>query len=326
MKFHTMVCIAVGVGLLGCASSNPPLMFGDSTTFGIRIGNDTATGGASVSLGLKAQSVALVPITYNDDDGNARSLKAHGQGQGDLRDAMSVFAVFESAAPPTGAASAPRVGLGQIFSTGLAAQDITRGYLCRAKGINDCAPAPTAADQSALAAAAMANSAATDARNAAEAADSAAKQVAGAIKSGKVAVMATPAPKTYNADDAPYQRPLVFLRTDVLGFDIGGSLAEKGLQFVLGYTNRNVAFIPTYTQGANGAVGRISSGDDSKDGPRDTLSVIGQFKASTATTQLGYDLERFFATGVAARYLGQAAGSAVAKQPLPGASTPSQAK
>lgn len=283
--------------LVGCASKNPPLTFGDSTTFGLRLGNETATGGASVSLGYKAQSVALVPITYNDDDGSARTLKADGDG---MSDAMSVFAVFESAAQPGAATSANSVGLGQIFSTGLAAQEITRG-ICQSQHSTQCGAAPSTVD-----------SAVTETARSTQSTQVAAN--AEAQTNEKSLPPASVVPRGGHVpDDAPYQRPLVFLRTDVLGIDMGGSLAEKGLQFVLGYNNRNLAFIPSTAAGADGRVGRITGGETVKgQQPRDTLSVVGQFQANTQTNRLGYDLKRYFATGVAARNLGKAAGAAAA--------------
>ena len=310
--FRRMALVSV-VLLFGCASRNPPLTFGDSTTFGLRLGNDTATGGVSVTLGYKAQSVALVPITYNDDDGSARTLKADGNG---MSDAMSVFAVFESAAPPSTSASAASIGLGQIFSTGLAAQEITRG-ICKAQNAARCGDVQ--ATEAAI----------TEAAKAAQSAAAAANEAAARIEKvlATVPERGTPSAtaKKYTPDDGPYQRPLVFMRTDVYGFDIGGSLAEKGLQFVLGYSNRNLAFIPTNSWGADGNVGRIS-GDESGKGqrPRDTLSVVGQFDAKTQTSRLGYDLNRYFATGVAARNLGIAAGAAAAKAAQAAASSASQ--
>lgn len=288
-------------------------MFGDSTTFGIRLGNDTATGGASVALGYKAQSVALVPITYNDDDGGAKTLKADG---GDISDAMSVFAVFESAAPASASASSASIGLGQIFSTGLAAQEITRG-ICKAQRAPRCGDVTITEP--------LNSEVARSAQAAAAAANAAAARIEKVLAAGAERGEPVPVVKKYAPDDGPYQRPLVFLRTDVLGFDIGGSLAEKGLQFVLGYTNRNLAFIPTYSWGADGNIGRITGGESGKDRPaRDTLSVVGQFKADTQTGGLGYDLNRYFATGVAARNLGRAAGAAAANAAQAAASAASQ--
>lgn len=312
-----LAIVAAFALLSGCASRNPSLTFGDSTTFGLRLGNDTATGGASFALGYKAQSVALVPITYNDDDGSAKTLKADGGG---MSDAMSVFAVFESKAPAGATAGAKSVGLGQIFSTGLAAQEITRG-ICKAQHSEQCADSKPPAEQAA-------SEAAKAAQSAAVAANAAADRLDKLLTAGLPPKAAGAAPVNLSPEDGPYQRPLVFMRTDVFGFEAGGSLAEKGLQFVLGYTNRNLAFIPTTAWGVDGRVGRITGGEVANgQAPRDTLSVVGQFKADTQTGRLGYELSRYFATGVAARNLGRAAGAAAAaaaNTPQPAASAASQ--
>jgi hypothetical protein len=272
----------------GCTSTNPPLMFGDSTSFGLRIGNDTATGGASVSLGMKIHSVALVPVSYVDQSGQALSLKGSARSATGHRDAMSVFAVFDSAAPSAAGASAAKVGLGQVFATGLAAQDITEGYVCRARAAQTC-----------------------------EVTNAPAKQVPDPRNEKQFKM-------DFDPEQAPYQRPLVFLRSDVFGFDIGGSLAEQGLQFTLGYTTRNLAFIPVTARGGQGQVGRITSDNGLKDpSSADALSVLGQFRAGSETARLGYDLERFFATGLAARNLGVAIGTVAAKPAQPPSSAAS---
>ena len=112
---------------------------------------------------------------------------------------------------------------------------------------------------------------------------------------------------------------MLFLRNDVVGFDIGGSLAQQGLQFNLGVTNRNLALIPVYAAGANGQVVRITGGGADGQGAnpsRDAMSVLGQFKMNTETTRLGFGLDRYFATGVAARNLGESMQAAIAKVPV----------
>ncbi|MFT4101427.1 MAG: hypothetical protein QM674_10395 [Burkholderiaceae bacterium] len=320
--------VLLAITLAGCSTKNPPLMFGDSTTFGIRLGNDTATGGASVSLGLKAQSIALVPITYNDSDGWARTLKAESNG---MRDSMSVFAVFDSDAPADETEPAKSVGLGQMFATGLAAQNITEGYICRAQN-DECKVKSMKADDLARNAAAAADTAAARARATAEVANAA---EAGSSRSTEQIPERAPdrneAEKVYDPGAGPYQRPLVFLRSDTFGFDIGGSLAEKGFQFVLGYNNRNLAFIPAYSNGQNKLVGRITGGELQPDNalersPKDVFSVLGQFRANTQTSKLGYGLQRFFATGIAARNLGNAAKASIASTtPAPQKAAPEPA-
>lgn len=293
-KLNAVLAAGSLVVASGCAVTNPPLMFGDITTFGLRIGNDTATAGGSVSLGYRAQSVAIVPVSVLDKGGHPSTLKGHGRTSTDdidQEDAMSVFASFKSASASSTANKESPVQLGQVFSTGLAAQSLTRGYLCREVADPHCNR--TAADTATNAAAAT-NSVVSSAGSAV--------QAAGATRA-----------------DGPYQRPLLFLRTDVFGVDIGGSLAQQGLQFVLGYNNRNLALIPVYAEGADGEVIRVSGRDQSfKDTlSRDAFSVLGQFDANTETKRLGFGLERYFATGVAARNLGESLGKAIAKVPLP---------
>ncbi len=294
IRWFAAIC-AVGATLSGCVAT-PPLMFGDTTTFGVRLGNDAATQGGSVAVGYKAYSLAIVPVSILDD-GTPALIKAHGSDQ--RVDAMSVFASFDGGGA-SGDSSA--VGLGQVFSTGLAAQSLTLGYVCREADDAQCKAAVKRQTEVPEAVPGTARPSAMTARTRAD--ESAA---------------ATPS--------SAYQRPLVFLRSDVYGFNIGGSLAEQGLQFDLGYTNRNIALIPVAVTRADGhAVGVSGSAvlapasaedclaDKNTLGcTSDAMSVLGQFKASTATNKLGFGLERYFATGIAARNMGDAMGSAIAK-------------
>jgi hypothetical protein len=219
--------------------------------------------------------VAVVPLSLLDEKGNAKALRGWS---GDDRDALSVFAVFETSSQgPT-----DRLRLGQIFSTGLAAQELTQGYECHMKGDTACAsPAPVPAPAPA--------------------------PVAGAV--------ATP-PAT---SDRPYQLPLVYARTDIVGIDIGGSAAEQGAVFTLGYSGRNLAVVPTYApesgQRAAGLLGNVGDATTS----RDASSVLGQFKSSTETSGLGFGIERYFATGIAAQNLSRGLRAAIAATPPPAA-------
>lgn len=292
--FARRLALVAALSVAGCAV-NPPLMFGDVTTFGIRLGNDTATGGGSVSLGYKAQSIAVVPVSVLDDTGTPRLLRGHGQGYdelGEVTDAMSVFASFESDAglPEVGG----KVRLGQAFSTGMAAQELTMGYICREVGAIVCASwVQQLAEQAALRS----------------------KAPPSASRPSKTSEQAQAPDRT----GRPYQSPLLFLRTDVVGIDLGGSLAEQGLQFVLGYRNRNLALIPVYAEGAGNAVVRIvgKSETDNGEDALDALSVLGQFRTNTSTAKLDLGLERYFATGVAARNLGTSLRTAIAKTAAP---------
>ena len=304
-------CIVTAGWVLASCSTNPPLMFGDTTTYGLRLGNDTATGGGSVSLGYKAQSIAVVPVSVLDENGKPRLLKGHGRHNAD---AMSVFASFESAAS-TPASNDSTVRLGQVFSTGVAAQVLTMGYLCRESSDPSCARTAAAA---ALEAAAAADKAAASAPAAAVSANSTQARLNAALEGRPVTIVQADAGAA-PPSDRPYQAPLLFVRTDVVGIDIGGSLAEQGLQFNLGYTNRNLALIPVYAPGAGNTVVGITGGTERTAEPsHDAMSVLGQFKVNTETARLGLGLNRYFATGVAARNLGESLGAAIAKVPTPG--------
>jgi hypothetical protein len=271
--------MSAAVLLAGCASSNPPLLFGDHASFGLHLGNDNASGGAAVSLGYKHRSVAVVPVSALNKHGAANAIAAHDDddSNGDrITDALSVFAVFEGSASGS-TPNEPVVRLGQVFSTGLAAQMLTKGYDCRAHADLKCERP-------------RANAAAKPTAVIAAPAVAAAVPAAGAANSA-------------SAGDGPYQRPLVFMRNDVYGFDIGASVAEQGGQFALGYSSRNVALIPVVLVSADGQVSRLLA-DGEGTGWRDAYSVMGQFRSDTETRRVGFNLERYFATGMAARNLG----------------------
>jgi hypothetical protein len=307
-------CIALLLG--GCGVTNPPLMFGDVVTYGLRLGTDESTGGGSVALGFKAQSVAIVPVTYLDGADEIKYLNGQPVNQSE-RDGMSVFASFESHAPQEkiDAAGHAVVELGQIFSTGLAAQAVTRGYVCR-QTKDDCAQLKKErevarlqqnereerllpirlAEQTKRLQLGLVDEARKDAKD-------------------KPGLASQKAP--FDVERAPYQKPLLFARTDVIGIDIGGSLAQQGLQFVLGYSGRNLALIPTTARNNKGEVASIMSTDRDGEGTpaMDAFSVLGQFKANTEIRRLGFGLERYFATGYAARNLGDGLGAAIAQDP-----------
>ena len=107
--------------------------------------------------------------------------------------------------------------------------------------------------------------------------------------------------------------PLVFGQRQTVGLSIGGSAPEQGAHLDLGYKDWNFAIIPiTVDTKTNAGVGQLSGYDNQtpvniKDqaGVQDTLSVFGQFSldADAQTVQVG--LDKFFATGLAARTLSE---------------------
>lgn len=302
-----VLALAIAAGLAACASSPSMLIFADNVTFGLQLGTNTAAGGSSVTLGFKNRSVAIVPMSVLDQDGNAQKLSSLDGGNGD---AMSVFAVFDASS--SGQSSPLKAG--QMFSTGVAAQQLTLGYLCRTNPqAAQCHVEPPAG--SASASAKLASAHASTAGSAASSAQASAKSAAASASSaaaaaGSIGVAAAPPAPPPPANDRPYQWPLVFGRTDVVGFDISGSAAEQGGTFVFGYGGRNLALVPAYTPSKNSKVSGLYAKSDGIE--RDAFSVLGQFDANTETTKLGFDIKRYFATGLAAQNLSRSIASAIA--------------
>lgn len=273
----------VAAAVAGCAV-NPPMMFGDHVSFGLQLGTDSAAAGGAFTIGYKQRSVAVVPVSVLDAGGTARALRGRDS---DDRDAMSVFAVFEATAPERN----DRLRVGQIFATGSAAQELSAGYECHLRGPAGCAAA--------------------QARQAARAG-----KAPGPTASAADAGQGQPPP---NASDRPYQHPLVYARTDVVGIELGGSTAEQGGQFTFGWSTRNLALIPVYAPGAGHAVTGLYGGLNDLSRQNDAYSVLGQFKGETRIGQFGFGLSRFFATGIAAKNLASGLRAA-----LPAASAASQ--
>lgn len=285
------------------------LIFADNATFGLKLGSNTAANGGSVTLGYKNHSVAIVPMSVLDDTGNAKQLSSLDEG---ARDAISVFAVFDA----SGQGRTSPINTGQMFSTGVAAQQLTRGYLCRShpQAAQCAASGPAAAvaqDGGASASDKLAAKSALAAASSAVAAAASAKSAAASASvAARVPKLASGQNDTTPSSD-PYQWPLVFGRTDVLGFDIAGSASEQGASFVLGLGIRNLALVPTYSPNRSGQVtGGLYA--NSEEIAQDAFSVLGQFSASTKTTELGFGIERYFATGIAAQNLSRAIAAAVA--------------
>lgn len=278
MRSMLRCALLSGAVVLGACATNPPLLFADSTSFGLMLGTESAAGGGSVSVGLEARSLAVVPVTTLDHRGISSRLEAH---RGDVSDAMSVVAVFKSKSEGT----TKLVDAGQLFATGLAAQQLTMGFRCRLEGQKSCVDTADQAGPAAAAASAAARSALAAAGSAA-----AAKSIADGMK----------APDGPSSSERPYQHPLVFARTDSVGIGIGGTLAEQGLAFKLGFASRNLALVPVIAPSIDHKVASVRSEGG---GSKDSLSVLGQFDVNSKTTSADFKLERYFATGVAARNL-----------------------
>jgi hypothetical protein len=279
------------------------LIFGDDAHVGLHLGPESATGGGAINLGYKHRSIALVPVSVLNDDGIADAIRADDT---EAKDALPVFAVFETSSPSGDAkdTQSPRqLHVGQIFSTGAAAQAITTGYRCRAEGATTC-PAPTTASTPSTTTSTPSKPAISEPRQ-----------------------------------KGPFQTPLVYARTDIFGLDAGVSLQdvstsqEAGL--TLSYGSRNLALVPVYRESANHHIDALYSesiNQASRRQGRDAFSVLGQFQSSNGLTTTAFGLSRFFATGMAAANLARGLQATVSKgqaelppNPAPAASAASEA-
>ncbi|MEL6913988.1 MAG: hypothetical protein AAFP13_05770 [Pseudomonadota bacterium] len=77
-----------------------------------------------MTVGFKSQNLAIVPTIAGPEGAQGR---IQSERPGTATDALSTFGSFE-----TNAAGSGGVGIGQFFSTGLAAQTIAQGLGCAA--------------------------------------------------------------------------------------------------------------------------------------------------------------------------------------------------
>lgn len=96
--------------------------------------------------------------------------------------------------------------------------------------------------------------------------------------------------------------PLIFGATHTVGVTIGGSAAETGGEFVLGYKGQQLAIVPisSVQQSSERFIGAVQAGH------QDSYSVFGQFSTEARQGQnVSADLGKFFATGYAAKNLAE---------------------
>lgn len=101
---------------------------------------------------------------------------------------------------------------------------------------------------------------------------------------------------------ADQQMPLVFARTQTVGVSIAGSVPDQGAHLTLGYSDRNLAVVPTAT--VRGELIR-STATQNNQPFNDALSVLGQFEINAKASSVETSLGTFFSTGLAARNLAE---------------------
>lgn len=122
----------VGLLLAGCDSaSKNPVIFGQTTTVGISIGQSQTTQAPEFVLGYKDANVAILPTVAEDGAGNVATLGGtvtNPQNGVSFEETYSVLGQFEVNTPTSIAAE--EAGLGKFFATGLAAQKLSAGFAC----------------------------------------------------------------------------------------------------------------------------------------------------------------------------------------------------
>lgn len=97
--------------------------------------------------------------------------------------------------------------------------------------------------------------------------------------------------------------PLIFGRTQTAGLSVAGSVPDQGAHVTLGFSDRNIAIVPTRTP--DGELIR-SEATENNQPFTDALSVLGQFEMNArANAEASAGLGTFFSTGLAARNLAE---------------------
>jgi hypothetical protein len=99
--------------------------------------------------------------------------------------------------------------------------------------------------------------------------------------------------------------PLVFARTQTVGVSITGSVPDQGAHLTLGFSDRNIAIVPTTTSRGVAIRGIARDPVNPRADFQDSLSVLGQFEVSAKAADVSAGLGTFFSTGMASRTLSE---------------------
>lgn len=272
MKAAVVVTLVLPALLAACSSTRENLLFVETYDLGIGIHPAPTTGMIQFNVGFKATDLAVVPIASVEGDGrvNQRRAKSKNADNAGLeKDAVSVFAQFRNGTQPVaGESGQHQVGIGRFFSTGVAAVNLARAYECAMLPADTCTPCP-------------------------------------ACKSAQSSKPHEDEPSSAESNTQPtVLKPLIFGQYDSYGLDIKPSVETAGgslFDFSLGYSGKNFAVMPLFALERGKHYKEL--GGEGGQFDDEAYSVLGQFKADTATTSPNLKLERFFATGLAAQYL-----------------------
>lgn len=279
MKTALVVTLVLPGLLAACSSTRENLLFVETYDLGIGIHPAPTTGMIQFNVGFKATDLAVVPIASVEGDGHVNQRRAKSKNADNVgleKDAVSVFAQFRNGTQPvSGAAGTHQVGIGRFFSTGVAAVNLARAYECAMQPAGTCSPCADC------------------------------KSTAGTSKSTKSPKPDQAEPNSAAPSTQPtILKPLIFGQYDSYGLDIKPSVETAGgslFDFSLGYSGKNFAVMPLFALEHGSRYKEL--GGEGGQFDDEAYSVLGQFKADSATTSPNLKLERFFATGLAAQYL-----------------------
>jgi hypothetical protein len=99
--------------------------------------------------------------------------------------------------------------------------------------------------------------------------------------------------------------PLIFARTQTVGVSVAGSVPDQGAHLTIGYSDRNLAIVPTTGRDGQPIRGIARDPTNPHADFQDSLSVLGQFELSAKAADVSAGLGTFFSTGMAARNLAE---------------------
>ena len=123
---------------MGCAQSSSPLLFGTTTSLGVAVNTGSGTDiSPGITVGYGREEVAIVPTiipaNVEPTETENRAILANVGGASNPRqDALSTFADFNN--NNSGNAN-PVIDIGSTFATGIAAQYVALGSLCKQGGL-----------------------------------------------------------------------------------------------------------------------------------------------------------------------------------------------
>lgn len=130
MKHAKALGAALGlIALAGCGNTDSShLVFGQDIVVGLTISASAPEQGGELTLGYKDRNIAVVPVAIKDEGGEYRVLGSYDQAPSDSEPASDAYSTLGQFEMRTGEDGTVSVGLGKFFATGVAAQNLSKGF------------------------------------------------------------------------------------------------------------------------------------------------------------------------------------------------------